>query len=285
MEPTDYKIEIKKHFEIGLNRSKINQILCIHNEIKNEGYTKEMVEEKIRNEGSIQPEILLFLNDIENYRTTKITTLSDEINAIKADINKSIEEINKIMIEALEEPGLLYELNEYFVEMYDQIRMVINEMNYSSWIGLKNPNKNLNVLYLLVNNEQIAYSQFELVINYTVFQTNQFTEAFEQRIHLLEQYRAYITEVYARHLMLPSKKELPIIKYKEGNKLKIVELIYAIQTENITIIDTLKFTEFLLKVFNITKDQYSKDCHAIRRRKVRSIFLEDLKNSLESLNI
>ena len=88
MEPTDYKIEIKKHFEIGLNRSKINQILCIHNEIKNEGYTKEMVEEKIRNEGSIQPEILLFLNDIENYRTTKITTLSDEINAIKADINK-----------------------------------------------------------------------------------------------------------------------------------------------------------------------------------------------------
>jgi hypothetical protein len=158
-------------------------------------------------------------------------------------------------------------------------------MNYHNWIGLKNPNKNLDVLYLQVNNEQITYSQFELEINYTVLQTNQFTEAFEHRIHLLEQYRAYITEVYAKHLMLPSKKELPIINYKKDSKLKIVELIYAIQAENKTIIDSLKFTEFLLKVFEISKDQYSKDCHAIRRRKVRSIYIEDLKITLESLNI
>ena len=285
METKDYKIEIKKHFEIGLNRSKINQILCISNKIKNEGHTKEMVNKSIKKEGSIRPEILLFLNDIEDYRSTKITFQSDEIYAIKAAIIKSIEEIDTIMIEAIGEPGLLYELNEYFVEMYNQLGDAINEMNYHNWIGLKNPNKNLDVLYLQVNNEQITYSQFELEINHTEFQTNQFTEAFEHRIHLLEQYRANITKVYAKHLMLPSKKELPVIKYKEDSKLKIVELIYAIQAENKIIIDSLKFTEFLLKVFNISKDQYSKDCYAIRRRKVRSIYIEDLKNTLESLNI
>lgn len=285
METTDYKIKIKKQFEIGLNRAKINQILCTSNKITTKHLTKEMVDEIIKKEGSIRPEILLFLNDIEDYRSTKITFQSDEIVAIKSAIIESIEVIDKLMMEALQEPGLLYELNEYFVEMYDQLGMVINEMNYHNWIGLKNPNKNLDVLYLQVNNEQITYSQFELEINYTVLQTNQFTEAFEHRIHLLEQYRAYITEVYAKHLMLPSKKELPIINYKKDSKLKIVELIYAIQAENKTIIDSLKFTEFLLKVFEISKDQYSKDCHAIRRRKVRSIYIEDLKITLESLNI
>jgi hypothetical protein len=285
METTDYKIKIKKQFEIGLNRTKINQILCTSNKITTKHLTKEMVDEIIKKEGSIRPEILLFLNDIEDYRSTKITFQSDEIVAIKSAIIESIEVIDKLMMEALQEPGLLYELNEYFVEMYDQLGMVINEMNYHNWIGLKNPNKNLDVLYLQVNNEQITYSQFELEINYTVLQTNQFTEAFEHRIHLLEQYRAYITEVYAKHLMLPSKKELPIINYKKDSKLKIVELIYAIQAENKTIIDSLKFTEFLLKVFEISKDQYSKDCHAIRRRKVRSIYIEDLKITLESLNI
>lgn len=285
METTDYKIKIKKQFEIGLNRTKINQILCTSNKITTKHLTKEMVDEIIKKEGSIRPEILLFLNDIEDYRSTKITFQSDEIVAIKSAIIESIEVIDKLMMEALQEPGLLYELNEYFVEMYDQLGMVINEMNYHNWIGLKNPNKNLDVLYLQVNNEQITYSQFELEINYTVLQTNQFTEAFEHRIHLLEQYRAYITEVYAKNLMLPSKKELPIINYKKDSKLKIVELIYAIQAENKTIIDSLKFTEFLLKVFEISKDQYSKDCHAIRRRKVRSIYIEDLKITLESLNI
>ena len=284
METTDYKIEIEKWFKIGLNRSKINQILCTNNKIKNEGHTMEMVNESIKKEGSIRPEILLFLNNIEDYRSTKITFQQDEIYAIKAAIVKSIEEIDDIMTKALEEPGLLYELNEYFIEMYDQLGDAINEMNYTNWIGLKNPNKNLDVLYLLVNNEQITYSQFELEINYTVFQTNQFKEAFEQRIHLLEQYRAYLTEVYARHLMLPSKKILPVIQYKEGSKMKIVELIYAIENENITIINTARFTQFMLQLFNISNQQYKKDCHEIRTRKENSIFLKELIKKLKEIS-
>ena len=284
METRDYKIEIEKWFEIGLNRSKINQILCTNNKIKNEGHTMEMVNESIKKEGSIRPEIFLFLNNIEDYRSTKITFQQDEIYAIKAAIIKSIEEIDGIMTKALEEPGLLYELNEYFIEMYDQLGDAINEMNYESWIGLKNPNKNLDVLYLHVKNEQITYSQFELEINYTVFQTNQFKEAFEQRIHLLEQYRAYLTEVYARHLMLPSKKILPVIQYKEGSKMKIVELIYAIENENITIINTARFTQFMLQLFNISNQQYKKDCHEIRSRKESSIFLKELMKKLKEVS-
>jgi hypothetical protein len=187
------------------------------------------------------------------------------------------------MIEALEEPGLLYELNEYFLEIYDQLGKAINEMNYHSWIGTKNPNQNLDILFLQVNGEQISYSQLNLEINYTVFQTKQLREAFEHRIHLLEQYRSYITEVYARHLMLPSKKVLPVIKYKESSKTKIAELIHAIETENKTIIDTLKFAEFLLKIFDIPRDQYKKLCYDIRNRKVRAIYTKDLKDAIETL--
>jgi len=284
METRDYKIEIEKWFEIGLNRSKINHISCINNKIKIENYTKEMVDEVITNEGRICPEILLFLNNIEDYRSTKITFQQDEIDAIRATIIKSIEEIDKLMIVALEETGILYQLNEYFVEMYNQLGDAINEMNYTNWIGLKNPNKNLDVLYLHVKNEQITYSQFELEINYTVFQTNQFKEAFEQRIHLLEQYRAYLTEVYARHLMLPSKKILPVIQYKEGSKMKIVELIYAIENENITIINTARFTQFMLQLFNISNQQYKKDCHEIRTRKENSIFLKELIKKLKEIS-
>jgi hypothetical protein len=188
------------------------------------------------------------------------------------------------MIEALEEPGLLYELNEYFVEMYSKLGDTINEMNYESWIGLKNPNKNLDVLYLQVNGQQIGYDQFKLKIDYTDFQKIQFTRAFEERIHLLEQYRAYLTEVYARHLMLPSKKILPVIQYKEGSKMKIVELIYAIENENITIINTARFTQFMLQLFNISNQQYKKDCHEIRTRKENSIFLKELIKKLKEIS-
>ena len=283
IQPTDYKIEIKKHFEIGLNRSKINHISCISNRIKNENFTKEMVDELIKKEGKICPEILQFFNNIEDYTSSKIITQQDEIDAIRASIIKSIEEIDKLMIEALEEPGLLYELNEYFVEIYDQLGKAINEMNYHSWIGTKKPNQNLDILYLQVNGKQISYIQFNLEINNTVSQTRQFEEAFENRIHLLEQYRSYITEVYARHLMLPSKKVLPVIKQKEGSKTKIAELIYAIESENKTVIDSLKFIEFLLKIFNISRDQYTKICYDIRTRKVRTIYTKDLKDSLENL--
>jgi hypothetical protein len=284
METRDYKIEIEKWFEIGLNRSKINHISCINNKIKIENYTKDMVDEVITNEGRICPEILYFFNNIEDYTSNKIITQQNEIDAIRTAIIQSIEELDKVMIEALEEPGLLYELNEYFIEMYSKLGDTINEMNYESWIGLKNPNKNLDVLYLHVKNEQITYSQFELEINYTVFQTNQFKEAFEQRIHLLEQYRAYLTEVYARHLMLPSKKILPVIQYKEGSKMKIVELIYAIENENITIINTARFTQFMLQLFNISNQQYKKDCHEIRTRKENSIFLKELIKKLKEIS-
>jgi len=283
METRDYKIEIEKWFEIGLNRSKINHISCINNKIKIENYTKEMVDEVITNEGRICPEILYFFNNIEDYTSNKIITQQNEIDAIRTAIIQSIEELDKVMIEALEEPGLLYELNEYFVEMYSKLGDTINEMNYESWIWIKNPNKNLDVLYLQVNGQQIGYDQFKLKIDYTDFQKIQFTRAFEERIHLLEQYRSYITEVYARHLMLPSKKILPIIKYEESSKTKIAELIHAIETENKTVIDTLKFAEFLLKIFDIPRDQYKKLCYDIRNRKVRAIYTKDLKDAIETL--
>jgi hypothetical protein len=271
METTDYKSEIEKCFRIGLNRSKINHISCINNKIKIENYTREMVDKWIKNNGPVRPEILLFLNNIEDYKTIKINTQQDEIEAIKAAIIQSKEEIDKLMIEALEEPGLLYELNECFIEMYNQLGDTIKEMNYTNWIGIKKPNQNLDI------------SQFDLEIDYTIFQTRQFEEAFKNRIHLLEQYRSYITEVYARHLMLPSKKILPIIKYEESSKTKIAELIHAIETENKTIIDTLKFAEFLLKIFDIPRDQYKKLCYDIRNRKVRAIYTKDLKDAIETL--
>ena len=284
IQPTDYKIEIEKCFRIGLNRSKINHISCINNKIKIENYTKEMVDEWINNNGPVCPEILYFLNNIEDYTSNKIITQQDEIDAIRAAIIQSIEDIDKLMVEALEEPGLLYELNEYFIEMYNQLGDTINEMNYDSWIWIKNPKKNLDVLYLQVNGQQIGYDQFKLKIDYTDFQKIQFTRAFEERIHLLEQYRSYITEVYARHLMLPSKKILPVIQYKEGSKMKIVELIYAIENENITIINTARFTQFMLQLFNISNQQYKKDCHEIRSRKESSIFLKELMKKLKEIS-
>jgi len=243
-----------------------------------------MVDEVITNEGRICPEILYFFNNIEDYTSNKIITQQNEIDAIRTAIIQSIEELDKVMIEALEEPGLLYELNEYFVEMYSKLGDTINEMNYESWIWIKNPNKNLDVLYLQVNGQQIGYDQFKLKIDYTDFQKIQFTRAFEERIHLLEQYRSYITEVYARHLMLPSKKILPVIQYKEGSKMKIVELIYAIENENITIIDTARFTQFMLQLFNISNQQYKKDCHEIRSRKESSIFLKELMKKLKEVS-
>ena len=61
--------------------------------------------------------------------TKKLEALG--FDPIEAHI-KSIEEIDKIMIVALEETGLLYELNEYFVEMYYQLGDAINEMNYTN---------------------------------------------------------------------------------------------------------------------------------------------------------
>jgi hypothetical protein len=283
METTDYKSEIEKCFRIGLNRSKINHISCISNKIKIENYTKEMVDELINNNGPVCPEIFYFLNNIEDYTSNKIITQQDEIDAIRVAIIQSIEDIDKLMVEALEEPGLLYELNEYFVEIYEQLGDTINEMNYESWIWIKNPKKNLDVLYLQVNGQQFGYDQFNLKIDHTDFQKIQFTRAFIERIHLLEQYRSYITEVYARHLMLPSKKILPIIKYEESSKTKIAELIHAIETENKTVIDTLKFAEFLLKIFDIPRDQYKKLCYDIRNRKVRAIYTKDLKDAIETL--
>jgi F0F1-type ATP synthase alpha subunit len=84
--------------------------------------------------------------------------------------------------------------------------------------------------------------------------------------------------------MLPSKKILPVIQYKEGSKMKIVELIYAIENENITIINTARFTQFMLQLFNISNQQYKKDCHEIRTRKENSIFLKELIKKLKEIS-
>jgi predicted transcriptional regulator len=66
--------------------------------------------------------------------------------------------------------------------------------------------------------------------------------------------------------------------------MKIVELIYAIENENITIIDTARFTQFMLQLFNISNQQYKKDCHEIRSRKESSIFLKELMKKLKEVS-
>jgi hypothetical protein len=156
-------------------------------------------------------------------------------------------------------------------------------MNYYSWLSIKNPNVNKEVLYLSLNNKHETFIKFAIEIDKSDGQKNQLVKAFNFRREKLKDLKDAILEIYAKVLYSPSNSAIPEYEYS-CSKVDICELAYAIQLSNIVFNEPALLAQTILKMFKISKDDYSKAQGEIRKRKKAiSTFTKKLSEKIEAL--
>jgi hypothetical protein len=276
---------IEKQLAIAIDRCQINQIVCVNYECQRNNTTLEEVNEYLNldNKNKINADLLYFFNDLHDLHSEVVTDIKNEEEAIEIQIKESIKSIESKSFRIAEEKNYNFELNNCFVKLFEKINTALNDMNYYKWIGRKNPNVNKEVLYLLLNNKHETFIKFAIEIDKSDGQKNQLVKAFNFRREKLKDLKDAILEIYAKVLYSPSYSAIPEYEYS-CSKVDICELAYAIQLSNTVFNEPALVAQTILKMFKISKDDYSKAQGEIRKRKKAiSTFTKKLSEKIEAL--
>jgi hypothetical protein len=276
---------IEKQLAIAIDRCQINQIVCVNYECQRNNTTLEEVNEYLNldNKNKINADLLYFFNDLHDLHSEVVTDIKNEEEAIEIQIKESIKSIESKSFRIAKEKNYNFELNNCFVKLFEKINTALNDMNYYKWIGRKNPNVNKEVLYLLLNNKHETFIKFAIEIDKSDGQKNQLVKAFNFRREKLKDLKDAILEIYAKVLYSPSYSAIPEYEYS-CSKVDICELAYAIQLSNTVFNEPALVAQTILKMFKISKDDYSKAQGEIRKRKKAiSTFTKKLSEKIEAL--
>jgi hypothetical protein len=281
----DHINRIKKYIEIAIDRCQINQIVFICNEFVMDEKTLEEVKIFLnKNEDyKIKADLLYFFNDFHDLKTNIVIDNQTELEAIEFQIQESIKKVKLKSLAILKEKIYILELNNCFIKILEQVNNAIDSMNYHNWLAIYNPNKNLNVLYLLVKEEHEAFTKFKINIDSNPEQLAQIGEAFYNRQEKLKALKEAIIEFYAQNLFTPYKTAIPEFEYS-CKKIDICELAYSIQLSNTSFNEPDLIAQTILKMFKISKDDYSKAIGEIKKRKKdKNTFTKKLSENIETL--
>jgi hypothetical protein len=277
---------IEKQIAIAIERSQINQIVCVNYEYEKNNTTLEKVNEflNLNMDNKIYADLLYFFNDLHDLKTNVVRDNENEEAAIEFQIQESIQKLEIKSLEILKEKIYILELNNCFVKILEQVNYAIDSMNYHHWLANKNPNANKDVLYLLINNEHKTFTKFEINIDSSQGQQLQIASAFCNRQEKLKTIKEAILNFYAKEIFTPYKSAIPEFDYA-CKKVDICELAYAIQLSNTSFNEPELIAQTILKMFKISKDDYSKAQGEIRKRKKdKNIFIKKLSENIEALN-
>ena len=277
---------IEKQIAISIERSQINQIVCVNYEYEKNNTTLEKANEflNLHMDNKIYADLLYFFNDLHDLKTNVVRDNENEEAAIEVQIQESIQKLEIKSLEILKEKIYLLELNNCFVKILEQVNNAIDLMNYRHWLAKKNPNANKDVLYLLINNEHETFTKFEINIDSSQGQELQIARAFCNRQEQLKALKEAIINFYAKEIFSPYKSAIPEFDYS-CKKVHICELAYAIQLSNTSFNESELIAQTILKMFKISKDDYSKAQGEIRKRKKdKNIFIKKLSENIEALN-
>ncbi len=277
---------IEKQIAIAIERSQINQIVCVNYEYEKNNTTLEKANEflNLHTDNKINADLLYFFNDLYDLKTNVVRDNENEEAAIEVQIQESIKKIEFKSLEIIKEKIYILELNNCFVKILEQVNNAIDSMDYHHWLANKNPNANKDVLYLLLNNEHETFTKFKLNIDSTQGQLLQIASAFCNRQEKLKALKEAIINFYAKELFTPYKSAIPEFDYS-CKKVDICELAYAIQLSNTSFNESELIAQTVLKMFKISKDDYSKAQGEIRKRKKdKNTFTKKLSEKIEALN-
>ena len=276
---------IEKQLAIAIDRCQINQIVCVNYECQRNNTTLEEVNEYLNldKNNKINADLLYFFNDLHDLHSEVVLDILSEAEAIEIQINESIKSLKSKSFRIAEEKNYNFELNKCFCRLFDQINIAIAEMNYYSWLDKKDPNVNKEVLYLSLNNKHETFIKFAIEIEKSDGQREQLIKEFNFRRDKLKDLKDAIYEIYAKILYSPSKSAIPEYEYS-CSKVDICELAYAIQLCNTSFNESALVAQTILKMFKISKDDYSKAQGEIRKRKKAiSTFTKKLSEKIEAL--
>jgi hypothetical protein len=277
---------IEKQIAIAIERSQINQIVCVNYEYEKNNTTLEKANEfiNLHMDNKIYADLLYFFNDLHDLKTNVVRDNENEEAAIEFQIQESIQKLEIKSLEILKEKIYILELNNCFVKILEQVNYAIDLMNYRHWLAKKNPNANKDVLYLLINKKHETFTKFEINIDSSQGQQLQIASAFCNRQEKLKALKEAILNFYAKEIFTPYKSAIPEFDYA-CKKVDICELAYAIQLSNTSFNEPELIAQTILKMFKISKDDYSKAQGEIRKRKKdKNIFTKKLSENIEALN-
>jgi len=276
---------IEKQIAIAIERSQINQIVCVNYKYEKNNTTLEKANEfiNLHMDNKIYADLLYFFNDLHDLKTNVVRDNENEEAAIEVQIQESIQKLEIKSLEILKEKIYILELNNCFVKILEQVNNAIDSMDYHHWLANKNPNANKDVLYLLLNNEHETFTKFKLNIDSKKGQLLQIASAFCNRQEKLKALKEAIINFYAKELFTPYKSAIPEFEYS-CSKIDICELAFALQLSNTSFNEPALVAQTILTMFKISKDDYSKAQGEIRKRKKeKNIFTKKLSEEIEAI--
>ena len=274
---------IKKYFELAINRCEINHIICVNYKFQDTYKSFTQLDKDFKLIGKImQAKLLYFFNNIEDVKSKIVVDVLSENKAISNQFKETIDKISHQTKDLIDRGFDIFELNKCFSGLFDQINIAIAEMNYHSWLAKKHPNINEGVLFLLLQKKYKTYTRLQLGIDFSEGQIGQIIEAFDFRKKELEYLRSIILELYAKYLFMTQTTQIPKFTYT-CKKVDICELALAIElcTE---IEKAKKLSQVFLAMFDIDNNEYSKAQRQIKVRiKDKNAFTSKLSEQIKKL--
>ena len=271
-----YNKEIKKF----LNRVELNHILCIAPLHKNgKSWTEKECNNWIKNDRyhKIPIRNIFLLNDHTN---AIIKDQQDEYNALNDALFKCTAFIYDKIDKCWQSGENLYELNELLRNTLILIDDKIAATNYNTWKQESYKDGVDDIYYLVVNRKKIPQSKD--VIDIQTYCMNFVIADFSYRQSLLYRLKNCLVDIYSKYLLLPSIDLNPAIKY-DCSPTDICELLLAISNAGV-ITDSEKLKAILMKMFDISADDYKKSSYDIRnRKKNKSVFVQMLSDKLNAI--
>ena len=279
--------EIENEVINMIKRCEINHVICKNYNFINKSIedAREYLSNRETNEDKkIDADLIHFFNNIEDVKNNLVKDEGEEEFKIGKKLRDGIINIKSKTIFLSEKEHCIYELNDIYRKIIPLLDSAIDQMNYYNWLGIKNPNANLGVLFLLLNKEYHTFQQFNLNIDSTKEKQDQIKRAFSIRKDALKIVREELLDIYRNEIFYPAKSYPPKYNYK-CNHTEICELIFAIEMSNKYFEEPHLIAQTLRQIFNISVDDYNKNKSSILRKKDRSSFLPKLINQLDTIKI
>ena len=103
---------IEKQITIAIERSQINQIVCVNYEYEKNNTTLEKANEflNLQRDNKINADLLYFFNDLHDLKTNVVRDNENEEAAIEVQIQESIQKLEFKSLEILKEKKVITEI-------------------------------------------------------------------------------------------------------------------------------------------------------------------------------
>ena len=273
--------EVNKKIKDLIFHFEVNQIICRSNSVGNTKATYSSIEHKIETKKDYKikvNQVFLLSHTIVDYgnetkdwkdsETLKGLWLNNKVNLFLEIDEMASKGENK------------YELNSYFLSLFDMLDKKIRSCNFHTWVAEMDPANNKERMLL-------GIGKMFMPLNFVYFNLDMVLQIihaeFAFRYYILNDIKFELVKLYSKHLLLPPINQLPKTPFIGKNKTEMYELI--VMMENYADIqDFEKLKSFLLIMLGLDVKKYKDFKSEILERKIRYGFLKKVLISSKDID-